>query len=183
MGSIGSINKPSKGFLVAAIQMPVPIINSRADIDKQVKEIVRTLHATKAGYPGAELANEKSISYSQLAKYPCLSFEQGDKSSFYLSEEILSTNEYSRTVKASDRATMLNLMVGLNGYTLCSGIICEELNGSDYLAIPFEGDEQNQNSDMEIGYITRKNSILSKVGNLYVSSLKKYLEQNTVSVE
>ena len=55
MGSIGSINKPSKGFLVAAIQMPVPIINSRADIDKQVKEIVRTLHATKAGYPGAEL--------------------------------------------------------------------------------------------------------------------------------
>ena len=89
----------------------------------------------------------------------------------------------SRTVKASDRATMLNLMVGLNGYTLCSGIICEELNGSDYLAIPFEGDEQNQNSDMEIGYITRKNSILSKVGNLYVSSLKKYLEQNTVSVE
>ena len=129
------------------------------------------------------LANEKSISYSQLAKYPCLSFEQGDKSSFYLSEEILSTNEYSRTVKASDRATMLNLMVGLNGYTLCSGIICEELNGSDYLAIPFEGDEQNQNSDMEIGYITRKNSILSKVGNLYVSSLKKYLEQNTVSAE
>ena len=127
------------------------------------------------------LANEKSISYSQLAKYPCLSFEQGDKSSFYLSEEILSTNEYSRTVKASDRATMLNLMVGLNGYTLCSGIICEELNGSDYLAIPFEGDEQNQNSDMEIGYITRKNSILSKVGNLYVSSLKKYLEQNTIS--
>ena len=81
--------------------------------------------------------------------------------------------------QASDRATMLNLMVGLNGYTLCSGIICEELNGSDYLAIPFEGDEQNQNSDMEIGYITRKNSILSKVGNLYVSSLKKYLEQNT----
>ena len=129
------------------------------------------------------LANEKSISYSQLAKYPCLSFEQGDKSSFYLSEEILSTNEYSRTVKASDRATMLNLMVGLNGYTLCSGIICEELNGSDYLAIPFEGDEQNQNSDMEIGYITRKNSILSKVGNLYVSSLQKYLEQNTVSME
>ena len=48
---------------------------------------------------------------------------------------------------------------------------------------PFEGDEQNQNSDMEIGYITRKNSILSKVGNLYVSSLKKYLEQNTVSAE
>ena len=55
MGSIGSMNKPSKGFLVAAVQMPVPIVNSRKDIDNQVKEIVRTLHATKAGYPGAEL--------------------------------------------------------------------------------------------------------------------------------
>ena len=93
----------------------------------------------------------------------------------------MSTNEYTRTVKASDRATMLNLMVGLNGYTLCSGIICEELNGSDYLAIPFEGDGQNQNSDMEIGYITRKNSILSNMGKLYVSSLQKYLEQNAIS--
>ena len=117
----------------------------------------------------------------ELAEYPCLSFEQGEKGNFYLAEEILSTNEYTRTVKASDRATMLNLMVGLNGYTLCSGIICEELNGSDYLAIPFEGDEQNQNSDMEIGYITRKNSILSKMGKLYVSSLQKYLEQNAIS--
>ena len=99
---------------------------------------------------------------------------------------ILYLNDFNRTVlkkiiKANDRATMLNLMVGLNGYTLCSGIICEELNGSDYLAIPFEGDEQNQNSDMEIGYITRKNSILSKMGKLYVSSLQKYLEQNAIS--
>ena len=70
---------------------------------------------------------------------------------------------------------MLNLMVGLNGYTLCSGIICEELNGSDFTAVPFKDDEQNHNSIMEIGYVTRKNSILSKMGELYVSSLKKYL--------
>ena len=119
----------------------------------------------------------------ELEEYPCLAFDQGDNPSFFLAEEVMSTYDYKRVIRANDRATMLNLMVGLNGYTLCSGIICEELNGDDYLAIPFEGDEQNQNSDMEIGYITRKNSILSKVGNLYVSSLKKYLEQNTVSAE
>ena len=53
---------------------------------------------------------------------------------------------------------MLNLMIGLNGYTLCSGIICEELNGNDYVAVPFQDDEQNPNSVMEIGYITRKNT-------------------------
>lgn len=124
------------------------------------------------------LAKETTIRYSQLENYPCLSFEQGENGNFYLAEEILSTNEYSRTVKATDRATMLNLMVGLNGYTLCSGIICEELNGSDYVAIPFEEDEQNHNSTMEIGYITRKNSILSTLGTMYVSALQKYLEQN-----
>ncbi len=78
-------------------------------------------------------------------------------------------------IKANDRATMLNLMVGLNGYTLCSGIICEELNGSDYLTVPFKDDEENRNSDMEIGYIVRKNTILSGIGELYVEKLKGYL--------
>lgn len=121
------------------------------------------------------LAEEESISFEQLSCYPCLSFEQGDNSSFYLAEEILSTNEYSRMIKANDRATMLNLMVGLNGYTLCSGIICEELNGGDYIAVPFRDDEQNPNSVMEIGYIVKKNTILSKMGELYVDRLKNYL--------
>ena len=121
------------------------------------------------------LANEKSIRFDQLDGYPCLSFEQGDNSSFYFAEEILSTNEYSQVIKANDRATMLNLMVGLNGYTLCSGIICEDLNGSDFIAVPFQDDEQNPNSIMEIGYIMRKNTILSKMGELYVDKLKNYL--------
>lgn len=122
------------------------------------------------------LAKETSICFQQLEEYPCLSFEQGDNSSFYFAEEILSTNEYPRIIRANDRATMLNLMVGLNGYTLCSGIICEELNGGEYIAVPFEDDELNKNSIMEIGYITRKNTILSKMGELYVEALKNYLQ-------
>ena len=121
------------------------------------------------------LAEQKSIRFEQLDGYPCLAFEQGDNSSFYFAEEILSTNEYSQMIKANDRATMLNLMVGLNGYTLCSGIICEELNGSDFIAVPFCDDEKNPNSTMEIGYIVRKNTVLSKVGELYVEKLKLYL--------
>lgn len=126
-------------------------------------------------WKGHPLAKEPSICFEQLSTYPCLSFEQGDHSSFYLAEEILSTNEYSQMIKANDRATMLNLMVGLNGYTLCSGIICEELNGSDYLAVPFRDDETNPNSTMEIGYISRKNIILSRMGEEYIEAIKKYL--------
>ena len=121
------------------------------------------------------LAGEESISFSQLSDYPCLAFEQGDNSSFYLAEEILSTNEYPKIIRANDRATMLNLMVGLNGYTLCSGIICEELNGNEFAAVPFRDDEENHNSVMEIGYITRKNTIPGKVGEMYIKALKKYL--------
>lgn len=122
------------------------------------------------------LANEESISFEQLEGYPCLTFEQGDNSSFYFAEEILSTNEYSQVIKANDRATMLNLMVGLNGYTLCSGIICEELNGDDYIAVPFRDDIQNPNSIMEIGYVIRKNTMLSEMGKLYIESIRKYLQ-------
>jgi DNA-binding transcriptional LysR family regulator len=121
------------------------------------------------------LANEKCITLAQLMDYPCLSFEQGESSSFYLAEEMLSTCEYARTIKACDRATMLNLMVGLNGYTLCSGIICEELNGTNYVAVPFEADELNRDDSMKIGYIVRKNTILSKMGELYIMEIKRYL--------
>lgn len=121
------------------------------------------------------LAGEAAISFEQLEGYPCLAFEQGDNSSFYLAEEILSTNEYSRLIHANDRATMLNLMVGLYGYTLCSGIICEELNGSDFRAVPYRDDAENPNSIMEIGYITRKNLILSQMGEVYIQAIKKNL--------
>ncbi len=124
-------------------------------------------------WKGHPLANERSICFEHLLDYPCLSFEQGESSSFYLSEEILSTANYLRTIKTCDRATMLNLMIGLNGYTLCSGIICEELNGTDFLAVPFEADSSD--GIMEIGCIVRKNTMLSEMGRLYISELKKYL--------
>lgn len=133
------------------------------------------------------LSKCKYISFSQLNDYPCLSFEQGDNSSFYFAEEILSTKEYARIIKANDRATMLNLMIGLNGYTLCSGIICEELNGDDFVAVPFKPDESDTANKMVIGYITKKNMLLSQMGELYIHEIKNYLNlyekistQNTV---
>ena len=123
------------------------------------------------------LAGRASISFADLAEYPCLSFEQGDNSNFYLAEELLPTNEYPKLIKACDRATMLNLMVGLNGYTLCSGIICEELNGDEYIAVPYQDETGGQDCRMEIGYITRKNSLLSTAGERYISEIRRYLER------
>ena len=127
-------------------------------------------------WKGHPLAEEACITMKQLENYPCLAFEQGDNSSFYLSEELLPTNEYSQIIQANDRATMLNLMVGLNGYTLCSGLICEDLNGNDYRAVPFKNSEGPEENKMEVGYVTRKNLILSKLGEMYVNALKEYLK-------
>ena len=110
------------------------------------------------------------ISMKDLEPYPCLSFEQGQYNSFYFAEEVLSTYDYKRSIKVSDRATILNLMVGLCGYTLCSGIICEELNGSDYCAVLLEGEET-----MTIGYLKRKGAALSPLGQKYLEELEKVL--------
>ena len=126
---------------------------------------------------GHPLAEKPVIRFADLEPYPCLSFEQGDSSSFYYAEEILSTADYPRTIKATDRATMLNLMIGLNGYTLCSGVISEELNGADYLAVPFEAGDSAVGKRMEIGYITKKNLILSGMAQHYVQELDRYLRQ------
>ena len=121
------------------------------------------------------LAQRESISLADLLPYPCLSFEQGDNSNFYLAEELLSTNDYPRIIKCCDRATVLNLMVGLNGYTICSNIICEELNGGDYIALPYRDREDTPDSTMELGLITRKNQVLSAAGVRYIAELKRYL--------
>ena len=118
------------------------------------------------------LANKKEIKLEELEEYPCLSFDQGHNNSFYFAEEVLSTYDYKRLIKANDRATVLNLMVGLNGYTLCSGIICEELNGSDYVAVKLKSDEE-----MTIGYIARKGVTISPLGKKYIEEISKYKDK------
>ncbi|MCI7738788.1 MAG: LysR family transcriptional regulator [Lachnospiraceae bacterium] len=120
-------------------------------------------------WKGHPLAQREEIALEELEQYPCLSFEQGDYNSFYFSEEVLSTYEYKQHIKANDRATLLNLMVGLNGFTLCSGIICEELNGSEYCAVKLKSDEV-----MTIGYLSRKGTAISSLGQKYLEELAKF---------
>ena len=121
------------------------------------------------------LAGEKSISFEQLLDYPCLVFEQGDSVPGFFAEEILSDKEYPRLIRTTDRATNLNLMIGLNAFTLCSGIISEELNGSDYSMIPFREDDENRNVVMDIGYITKKQTLRSDIAENYIANIKEFL--------
>ena len=120
-------------------------------------------------WKGNPLAQKELIEFEDLKDYPCLSFEQGDENSFYFAEEVFSTYDYKQIIKTDDRATILNLMIGLNGYTLCSGIICNDLNGNEYAAVPLHTDEK-----MHIGYIKKKGMPLSRLGERYISELRKF---------
>ncbi|SHJ31704.1 LysR family transcriptional regulator [Hespellia stercorisuis] len=116
------------------------------------------------------LAGKKTITMEDLEDFPYLSFEQGDYNSFYFSEEILSTLDRRKNIKVRDRATLFNLLVGLDGYTVSSGVISKELNGETIIARPLQVDES-----MEIGIITQKNMPLSAYGKCYIEALYQYV--------
>lgn len=113
------------------------------------------------------LAEKDIIRLDDLNNYPYLSFEQGDYNSFYFSEEILSTLDRPKNIKVRDRATLFNLVIGLNGYTVSSGIIDSRLNGESIIAKPLESKE-----NMRIGIITKKNMMLTRYGASYLEALK-----------
>lgn len=118
------------------------------------------------------LAAKPVITNEELTPYPYLSFEQGEHNSFYFSEEIFSVSERKKNIRVRDRATLFNLLIGLNGYTVCSGVIDKKLNGKDIIAVPL-ADE----SDMRIGYITHRKGQISRLGNTYLEALNKYMDK------
>lgn len=118
------------------------------------------------------LANNEVVSIEELEEFPCLSFEQSGANHFYVAEEVMSIQSFKKVIKASDRATSLNLMKGVNAFILCPGVICDELNGGEYKPVPLNVDET-----MTIGYIKRKGIPLSVMGRLYVEELAKYKEK------
>ena len=123
------------------------------------------------------LAKKNSITLDDLKPYPRLSYEQGSHNSFYFAEEILSTADSDKDIVVCDRATLFNLLVGLNGYTICSGVINEELNGSNIIAKPLTVDDY-----MEIGYILPSGIKPSLLTGMYIDILQK-ITKNVLYVQ
>lgn len=114
------------------------------------------------------LVKKKSLTLEDLKPYPRLSYEQGNHNSFYFSEEILSTIDSDKEIIVRDRATLFNLLIGLNGYTICSGVISQELNGPNIIAKPLKVDDY-----MEIGYILPTNVPTSNLTKAYIQMLER----------
>ena len=121
------------------------------------------------------LQRKKIINLEDLKDYPYLSFEQGDYNSFYFSEEILSTIDRDKNIKVRDRATLFNLAIGLDGYTVSTGIINKELNGENIIARPLKVNEY-----IKVGIITQKNIELSIYAKVYVEALKEHLKYTEI---
>ena len=116
------------------------------------------------------LAGREKITIEDLQPFPYLAFEQGQRNSFYFAEEPVSTLEFKKNIQVRDRATLFNLLIGLNGFTVSSGVIDQKLNGKSIIARPLDVDAQ-----MRIGILKRKNTILSKYAETYVEALKSHL--------
>ncbi|GKU78862.1 LysR family transcriptional regulator [Paenibacillus sp. L3-i20] len=118
------------------------------------------------------LAKQSIVTIDQLEDYPYLSFDQGEYNSFHFSEEILSTLSHKKSIRVTDRATLFNLLIGLNGYTISTGVLSADLNGNEIIPVPLDCDET-----INVGWISHRNVALSKLGTEYVEALMKAIKQ------
>ena len=116
------------------------------------------------------LAGRSSVTLGDLEPFPRLTYDQGSQNSFYFSEELHSTQMVDKQIVVTDRATLFNLLIGLDGYTISSGVLSADLNGEDIVAVPLESDEH-----MEIGYLHAAGRPLSSVAERYVTHLRSYI--------
>ena len=116
------------------------------------------------------LVGKKTVTLDELKSYPRLTYDQGVKNSFYFAEELHITAESPKNIVVSDRATLFNLLIGLDGYTISSGVLSSDLNGDNIVSIPLESDEA-----MEIGYVTTADRPMNKITLRYIEHLRQYI--------
>ena len=118
------------------------------------------------------LAQKSRLTLADLAPYPRLSYDQGIRNSLYFAEELHIAEAVDKSIVVTDRATLFNLIIGLDGYTISSGILSEDLNGSQIVAVPLESDEH-----MELGYVKRTDRPLSSIAEHYLELLRSYVRE------
>lgn len=152
---------------------------NRKVLNKLIKESRLVFHPLFTAKPHVfisaahPLASCREVTLEMLDGYPFLAFEQGSYNSFYFSEELLSAEPRKKVIKVSDRATLFNLLIGLNGYTVCSGILNRNLNGDNIVAVRLKSSEV-----MDIGYLVNEKTRLSDSAAKYIVELKKVIAES-----
>ena len=117
-------------------------------------------------------AGKKEISIEDMKEFPCVFFDQGDDPDFYLSEEALSDQTFDKMIKSDDRATTMEIISDLGGYSIGSGMLSDK----DAILKGLVSIKLKEEDPIVIGYITRKGSSLSSYGKAYVEELLKFKE-------
>ncbi len=123
------------------------------------------------------LARAASVTLADLDAYPYLCYEQGTHNSLYFSEELLPFESHRKTIVLTDRATLFNLLRGVNGYTISSGVLNSDLNGDDIASVPLDTDET-----MQLGYLTNDRARLSPMATRYLEELRSLIAQEGYDV-
>ncbi|WP_195571799.1 LysR family transcriptional regulator [Paenibacillus sp. 1001270B_150601_E10] len=151
---------------------------NRKVINKLLKEAQLEFHPLFTAKPHVfisiynPLATQDAVTIEDLRQYPYLSFDQGEYNSFHFSEEILSTLSHPKSIRVHDRATLFNLLIGLNGYTISTGVLSADLNGNEIIPVPLHIDET-----IEVGWICHRNVSLSKLAQAYIEALRAAIEE------
>ncbi len=119
-----------------------------------------------------KFAARKEISLEELSEYPCVSFDQSDNSNFYLTEEAMADYDFKKVIKSDDRATTMEIIASLHGYSIGSGMLA----GDDAILKGMVSIKLKEEDPLTIGYIIRKASIMSSYGEAYINELQKYKE-------
>ena len=123
-------------------------------------------------WKGHKFAGRKSISLEELREYPCVSFDQTDEGNYYLTEEAMADYDFNKMIKSDDRATTMEIIAELGGYSIGSGM----LSGDDAILQGLVSIKLKEEDPLIIGYITRKGRTMSQYGEMYIEELMKYKE-------
>jgi DNA-binding transcriptional LysR family regulator len=141
-------------------------------IDKLLRDSGLTFHPLFLAEPHIFISRKNPLAardratLADLADLPRLTFDQGTNNSFYFAEEILSTLSSKREIRVSDRATIFNLMIGLNGYTISTGLVSEDLD-PEIVSVPLDVDEH-----IEIGWISHSTIPLTEQAQRYLTEVR-----------
>ena len=153
---------------IAGYRDALNIIHDSFDAIPITQNYILQLHKILYSHMNNPLAGRERVNMKDLESLPCLTYEQGDQNSFYFSEEILSTLNHEKSIKVTDKGTIIDLMTGTDGYTISSGICPSYLRGDDIISIPLDVEEI-----IRIGVITHKDYRPTALGQMYLDILHR----------
>ena len=118
------------------------------------------------------VCNQNILTYTQLMQYPFVSYEQGNHNVSFFTEEIMESIDVKKHIEISDRASLMNVLMTTDSYTIGTGIMPSALNEGKIISIPLES-----SSYYNIGYIFHTDRKCSDLTAHFINMLEELVEQ------